>query len=335
MNELIHGYRMLTDFTTSNAGMCQWGFAEKGGHEFFIKQLLSPKYPLDESVLDRSIIQAMRSEADSFFEKRKRYYEVLATCRTGNLITVHDFFRDGSFYYVVTDRVHNKNISLREMSSLPEDQKRLLIKVLLHAVSNVHEKHIVHSDLKLDNVLFKVTEMGYLTTKLIDFDAGFFEDDVPDEVQGDQVYFSPEAILKNNEEDVEITTKSDIFSLGLLLHQFWCGHLPSYDVEEYQYASVALLEDQPLGIDPSIPWDIAAMIKQMLSFNPEDRPSARQVLITALRDGLFISTMRPREEEWEQIIGGPAAETVETPVVHVEEKPARTGFSRPSDDDLL
>ena len=329
MNEYIHGYKMLTDFTTSNAGMCQWAFAEKDGHEFFMKQLLYPKYPLDESVLDPSIIQAMRSEADSFFEKRSRFYEVLRKCRTGNLITVHDFFRDGSFYYVVTDRVFSRSITPLQMAGLPEDQKRLLIKVILYDVQSFHERHIVHSDLKLDNILFKVTSMGYLTAKLIDFDAGFFESEVPDEIEGDQVYFSPEAILKNDEEDVEITTKSDIFSLGILLHQFWTGRLPAFDVEEYSYAGIALLEGQKLGIDPSIPPDIARMISQMLSLEPEARPTAVEALAGLMTNPRFVTTFHLNTPAPNPIAGPDAG--LGKPVV----KKTSGGFSQATDDDLL
>ena len=35
--QVINGYQMTGDFSTENAGFCKWGFAEKGGHTYFIK----------------------------------------------------------------------------------------------------------------------------------------------------------------------------------------------------------------------------------------------------------------------------------------------------------
>ena len=152
---------------------------------------------------------------------------------------------------------------------------------------------------------------------------------MPDEIEGDQVYFSPEAILKNDEEDVEITTKSDIFSLGILLHQFWTGRLPAFDVEEYSYAGIALLEGQKLGIDPSIPPDIARMISQMLSLEPEDRPTAVEALAGLVTNPRFVTTFHLNTPAPNPIAGPDAG--LGKPVV----KKTSGGFSQATDDDLL
>lgn len=100
MGETINGYRITTAFTNSNAGMCQWTFAQKDGHDYFIKQLLFPKYPtLDtERKLSPAIVNAMRAEANAFYTQRKRFYDRLLECRTGNIIVVQDFFREKEFY---------------------------------------------------------------------------------------------------------------------------------------------------------------------------------------------------------------------------------------------
>ena len=46
--EVINGYRILKDFVVAG-GMSKVTFAEKGGKEYFIKEFLSPKYPLPDS----------------------------------------------------------------------------------------------------------------------------------------------------------------------------------------------------------------------------------------------------------------------------------------------
>ena len=46
--EIIKGYKILEDFVVAG-GMSKISFAEKEGKEYFIKEFLSPKYPLPES----------------------------------------------------------------------------------------------------------------------------------------------------------------------------------------------------------------------------------------------------------------------------------------------
>lgn len=41
----VKGYLISAPLTANNAGNCMWGFAEKYGKRFFIKQFLNPKFP--------------------------------------------------------------------------------------------------------------------------------------------------------------------------------------------------------------------------------------------------------------------------------------------------
>ena len=99
----------------------------------------------------------------------------------------------------------------------------------------------------------------------------------PGEITGDQVYFSPEALLHNMGRPVAVTEKADIFALGLLFHQYWCGTLPGFDREEHRYANEALLEGDSLLLNiPALPGDVRALLDRMLALDPAERPSARQ-----------------------------------------------------------
>lgn len=278
MGETINGYRITTPFTNSNAGMCQWAFAHKNGHDYFIKQLLFPKYPTlaAEKKLSSGIVNAMRAEANEFYTQRKQYYDRLFECKTGNVVVVQDFFREGEFYYTVSERMRGPFLTIPEVSRLTEEKKRTLLKAILYSIIPIHDRGIVHSDLKPENIMIKQTAEGFCTAKLIDFDSGFFEYEIPDEIAGDQRYFSPEAILRNDERDVPIGVKSDIFALGLLFHQYWCGKFPEYNRSEYDSASIALLNHSSLVIDPSIPLDIKSLISRMLAKYQDKRPTARE-----------------------------------------------------------
>lgn len=302
MSTIINGYRLTRELSNENAGMCQWGFAVKDGHEYFIKQFLNPKYPDDTGRLPAAMVMRMRQAATSSFMKRKAFYDRLRECRTGNNVVVEDYFRFGNFYYAVTDLVHGPYLSVEEIAALPDEKKRVLIRAILFNVMQFHDKGIVHSDLKPDNIMVRRTAEGFCTAKIIDFDAGFFSYEPPEEITGDQVYFSPEALLHNMGKETAVTEKADIFALGLLFHQYWTGALPGFDRREHRYANEALLEGSPLLLNRiDLPEDIRALLGQMLSRDPDARPTARQA--------------------WERLSG----DTV---------KVLKTQFRLPTDDDL-
>lgn len=275
MGSVINGYALTGEFTTAGAGMCRWSFATRDHHEYFIKEFLSPKYPVDEGMLGPDLTKIMREHAEQFFLKRQYYYERIVSCRTGNIMAPVDFFRSGAKYYAVADKVSGEQLDVKEVSALPEDSKLTLIKALLYSISKLHKERIVHSDLKPENILIKATEAGFCTAKIIDFDAGFFEDDIPENIEGSQNYFAPEMLQRMNGEDIDVTVKADVFALGLLMHQYWCGEMPGIS-EQYNYAFEAVLNDSPITLDPSIPEELRELIGRMLAKEAENRPSAEE-----------------------------------------------------------
>ncbi len=327
MGETINGYRLTTAFTNSNAGMCQWAFAQKNGHDYFIKQLLFPKYPLSAArkKLAPAIVSAMIIEANEFYTQRKRYYDKLSECRTGNVVVVQEFFREEECYYLVTDRMFGPFLSIDRICKMSDEKKRTLIKAILYSIIQIHDRGIVHSDLKPENILIKETSSGFCTAKLIDFDSGFFEYEIPDEIVGDQRYFSPEATLRNNEWDVPIGVKSDIFALGLLFHQYWCGDFPEYDRSEYTSAGTALLNHSNLVLSPELPPDIRQLISRMLVKYQDNRPSAREVFeqLSGKKPGPVSTPVSP-----------PSADSDAPPLIRGPVYGDPPGLHPPTDDDL-
>ena len=43
---IINDYELTSELTNANSGFSKWGFAVKNGREYFIKELISPVYPV-------------------------------------------------------------------------------------------------------------------------------------------------------------------------------------------------------------------------------------------------------------------------------------------------
>lgn len=278
--EIINGYRIIGELKSNNSGYSKWGFAEKDGVEVFIKEFLSPIYPLDARVLSKEQILRKRHICEVFEQEKRSFYDELNKCATGNVVTVVDFFRSGSKYYMVTDKVNAAAISPSEISRMTVEQIVLIIKIIVHSIEALHSHGIVHGDIKPDNILFKQTRKGVFTAKIIDFDSSFQETKPPsgeEEFQGDMVYLAPESFMFIAEEGGILTRKIDIFALGILFHQYFSGELPSYDNTQYDYVFEAILDGQDIGISPRVPVEFREIIKSMLDKEPDNRPDINAV----------------------------------------------------------
>lgn len=276
----INGYWLEKELSPDNSGFAKWGFAQKDGLTFFIKEFLSPVYPIDETILSPSQLETRRNICIQFEMKKRRFYNALNECSTGNIVNVIDFFRYGNRYYTITDKVDSDPITPEHIANFSFEQKILITKVILHSFDIIHRHGIVHSDVKHDNVLFKRTKAGMYTAKIIDFDSSFLESEPPEtdeDLQGDMVYFAPEAFLFIAEEDVKLTTKIDVFALGILIHQYFSGELPGIDHSKYDYVFESVLDGAGVIIDEKIPEGIAYIIRKMLDVNPDNRPSVGEV----------------------------------------------------------
>ncbi len=75
--------------------------------------------------------------------------------------------------------------------------------------------------------------------------------------------------------DAKLTSKSDVFQLGLVISELFTGKNPTKPYQNFTDS----LELNPLGqIPSSMGGLIAPIIKDMLSMNPHDRPTPRQLL---------------------------------------------------------
>lgn len=282
----IRDYQLITQLTNKDSGNGLWAFAVKDGREYFIKQFLSPVCPREDSGVPADIIARKRKEGDKFYQKMTRLYYAVNQSATGNIVTIDAFFFDDTKYYIATQRIDTANLEMKQIASKDHEIKIVLMKVIAHSLASLHANGVVHADLKPSNVLIKETTAGAgksksLTAKLIDFDSSYLEKEREkcDNVEGDVVYLAPETLLADQGEDIKLTTKVDVFAVGLLFHQYYTGELPRFS-SEYSYAHEAVLDGRTLFLDTRLPLDLKNLIASMLERDPLRRPSMQEVFDT-------------------------------------------------------
>lgn len=279
MEQEINGYRLLAPFTTAGAGSARWTFAEKDGAEYFLKEFLSPVYPVDSTPMPDDVRARRKAQCAEFESCKNELYQAIASADNGNIVSVSEFFRHEAKYYIVTRRVEGTAITAERAWGLPGDRIRVLVRTLAHSLLQLERAGVVHADLKPANIMLKPTVNGFFSLKLIDFDGSFFAGHAPEdceELQGDPVYLSPEMFLAMRGERVALTSKIDVFAAGLIIHEMFAGRLPGFSAE-YDYPFEAVLEGAELTLDKKLPDEYRGLIAEMLRADPDARPGFSEI----------------------------------------------------------
>jgi hypothetical protein len=157
---------------------------------------------------------------------------------------------------------------LRRIGRLPEDRALRMARELCAGLAAVHDQGILHRDLKPANVM--VDGRGHV--KLADFGlAATLEDLASADVRsGTPAYMSPEQV-----EGREVTARSDVYALGLVLYELFTGEA-AYPAQTLGEAAERSQKPPPSatrrvpGLDPVI----EQVIERCLDKDPARRPAS-------------------------------------------------------------
>ena len=156
---------------------------------------------------------------------------------------------------------------------------------LAEALLHLEERGVVHGDIGPDNVF--LTHGGIV--KLIDFGSARLVEGTTSGTASfaTPAYVAPERLLGEAGD-----SKSDLFSLGVVLYEMLTGHLPWRD--ETEGTSRVSRKLVPLRERAkNLPGRLEDVVHALLSRNPADRPASAEVLFEAL--GPRVAALSPRD----------------------------------------
>ncbi|KAG0786628.1 hypothetical protein G6F57_008474 [Rhizopus arrhizus] len=318
-------YLLLQTLGEGEFGKVKFGIEIKTGQEVAIKLIRKDSIGNSSRMtkVEREISVLRRLHHPNIVElydviETEKYIGIILQCATGGEL----------FDYILAHRY------LKE-----KDASRLFAQ-LMSGVHYMHQKCIVHRDLKLENLLLDRNRNVLIT------DFGFANqyssalDDLMSTSCGSPCYAAPELVMNQG---TYVGPAVDIWSCGVILFAMLCGYLP-YDDDPANPDShnINLLYkyilNTPLIFPDYISNEACDLLRQMLVPDPEKRCSMEEIMnhpwLSAYKH-LFVTVKDEEEERIEQI--SEDAAVVPEPKVEVVDQtiPAPIEKDEPKQDTTL
>jgi len=243
------------------------------------------------------VLKPTISPSSPFAAGLVREAEVLATLRSDNVPRLLEFRRTEDSMWLVLELVDG--FTLQELiSNTPQVDPAAAVAIALEitrALAHVHDREIVHCHVTPSNVMLaKDGRVSLIGFGEIQTDA---LSSAPEPVEGETslgmpMYMSPEQILGE-----PIDSKSDFFSLGVVLYEMLCGKRP-FEATDDRMAAHAIRHDEAPALDSKtggLPRALVQIVARCLQKLPGDRFVSARELYAALEDIFSAITTLPRK----------------------------------------
>ena len=198
-----------------------------------------------------------------------------------NVCRVYDVGQVDGLHYISMEYVDGEDLAslLRRIGRLPVDKALETARKLCAGLAAAHEKGVLHRDLKPANIMID----GRGQVLIMDFGLAGFSGQLQGDVRsGTPSYMSPEQLA-----GTEVTIRSDIYALGLLLYELFTGKRAFQAaslmelMEMQERAAPASITTLVKELDPAV----ERVIQRCLQPDPRKRPASALAVAAALPGG--------------------------------------------------
>jgi hypothetical protein len=236
---------------------------------------------LDQSVALKFLPQALVSNPDAVARFRNEV-RIARQVSHVNVCRVYDLGEVNGQYFLSMEYVDGEDLGslLRRIGRLPNDKAIEIARKLCAGLAAAHEKGVLHRDLKPSNVMLDSRGQVLLTDFGLAGLAGQIEG--AEVRNGTPAYMAPEQLAGE-----EVTVRSDIYSLGLVLYEIFTGKLPfeSDTLVGLIKARTTSAPASPATLVKDLDPLIERVILRCLQAKPANRPASALAVAAALPGG--------------------------------------------------
>jgi len=215
-----------------------------------------------------------------------RFYQEVSVARQvshRHVCRVYDVAEAEGSHFISMEYVRGESLSslLKRIGRLPEDKAVETARQLCAGLAAVHDAGVLHRDLKPANVM--LDERG--DVRITDFGIAALAGDArgAEALAGTPAYMSPEQLAGG-----ELTARSDIYSLGLVLYELFTGKRAFEAASLHELIRLRQSDTQPSSpsshvkdLDPAV----ERAILRCLERDPDRRPATALQVAAALPGG--------------------------------------------------
>ncbi|XP_037990456.1 serine/threonine-protein kinase Nek1 isoform X1 [Motacilla alba alba] len=249
-------------------------------------------------------------------EESRREVAVLANMKHPNIVLYRESFEENGCLYIVMDYCEGgdlfKKINAQKGILFSEDQILDWFVQICLALKHIHDRKILHRDIKSQNIF--LTKDG--TIQLGDFGIARVLNSTAELARtciGTPYYLSPE-ICQNK----PYNNKSDIWALGCVLYEM-CTLKHAFEAGNMKNLVLKIISGPFPPVSMHYSYDLRNLLSQLFKRNPRNRPSVNSILeknFIAKRVEKFLTPELIAEEFSHKIFHkfGPHASSVQRPV---------------------
>lgn len=229
------------------------------------------------------ILQPQFADNTKAVKRFRHEAKSVASLNHPNIINIFDIGQDDETEYIIMEYITGQDLKekIKQEGKLPTVQAVRIIEEVCQALIKAHRNNIIHCDIKPHNILLTSDER----VKVTDFGIAQAITDATmeqtDSIIGSAHYLSPEQARGS-----KVTTKSDLYSLGIVLYELVTGKLP---FEGDNSVSVALkhVKDKPpspLQYNDDLSPQLVDIIMKALAKKPSERYNSANEFLRDLKE---------------------------------------------------
>ncbi|GKT16058.1 Aurora kinase A [Aduncisulcus paluster] len=220
------------------------------------------------------VLSKRQLEKEKVWHQVGREIDIQSHLAHEHILGLYGCFEDERRIYLILEYAGGGELykKLTDQKKFPEAECSKYIRQISHAMIHMHSKHVIHRDIKAENILLD----RYGDVKIADFGWSVHEPALGKKRRatmcGTLDYLPPEMVRRH-----EYDEKVDIWSVGVLLYEFLTGNTPFFD-EEASGTYKRILRCKIAKFPDHVSPEALDLVQKMLKIDPTQRITFKEVL---------------------------------------------------------